>query len=223
MTHHPILANHPDYIAHEEEAEKLDEAENSWRERTRTARADYEERLADHRAAKAEALLAGDPPPPEPAPPADGGPDEARLFADQRSALRARRRDLLADLASEIETEARNREEEIAAEARPHIEALQRLADESAELVATVRTVKLPAERRDGVPAQHGVADRMRQGVVDIADLVASVVDGLSLLEPVEPEPPRMIAATFEPPEEPSPSQPSTTRDRTPAAIQRKG
>jgi len=205
---HPILANHPDFVAHEEKVAKLDEAENAWRERSRAASDDYQRRLAAHREAKAAALFAGEPPPPEPKPPAEGGPDEARMFFDRRSALRAERRDLLAKNAGEIEAAAAERIEKIADEARPLLAELEGLAAEADQLVAAVRSCLIAKEREQAVPAGMGIGDRMRH-TVSVLDLAAAVVDGSSLLAPVTPEQPRRIAASFESPEEKLP----TTRD----------
>jgi hypothetical protein len=97
---HEILSRHPSFLAFEEKVGKLDEAEAAWRERTSAARADYKAQVADYRREKQAALLSGSEPPVEPEPLPDNS-DEARLFLDQWSALRARRRDLLADLAPE--------------------------------------------------------------------------------------------------------------------------
>ena len=221
---HEILSTHPAYLAHEEEVSKLDGAEAKWRERTSAARADYGAQVADYRREKQAALISGSEPPVEPEPLPDNS-DEARMLLDQRSALRARRRDLLADLAPEVEDAAHRRWREIADEARPHVDALEKLADESRELVATVRMVLLPAERRDAVPPQHGRSDRMRfaLSVVDLVDIIAD--DGTPF-DPVAPPGPRMIAASFESPRRwlvLGSRRPSPTRDRSPSPLQRKG
>jgi hypothetical protein len=223
---HEILSRHPSFLAFEEKVGKLDEAEAAWRERTSAARADYKAQVADYRREKQAALLSGSEPPVEPEPLPDNS-DEARLFLDQRSALRARRRDLLADLAPEVEDAAHRRWREIADEARPHVDALEKLADESRELVATVRMTLVPAERRDAdaVPPGHGRGDRMRHSV-SVGDLVDIIANDGSPFDPVAPPGPRMIAATFEAPPRPEdepPSPPSPARDRTPAPIQVKG
>jgi hypothetical protein len=221
---HEILTRHPAYLAHEEKVSKLDEAEAVWRERTRAARVDYEARLSEYRSRKAEALLAGDPPPPEPAPP-PGGQDEARLFLDKRQALRDERRDVLADIAPEVEGAAHRRWREIADEAGPHVDALEKLAAEAGELVSTVRMTLLPAERRGGVPPPHGRADRMRHSL-SVGDLVEVITSDGSPFDPVTPLGPRMIAASFEAPPRPEdepPSRPSPTHDRSPSPLQRKG
>jgi hypothetical protein len=219
---HPILASHPAYQAHMEEVAKFDEAEAAWRERTRKAREDYEAGLAEYRSDKAVALLEGREPPREPQPPADGGPDEARLFLDQRQALRYARRDLLADLAPEVEAAARARMEEIVDEARPLLAELESLADESGQLVAVVRSCLLSKERSENVPAGHGRGDRMRH-TVTVLDLAAAVIDGFSLFDPMAPEPARLIAASFEAPEEPKPSRPLPSQNRSPSPLQVKG
>jgi hypothetical protein len=99
---------------------------------------------------------------------------------------------------------------------------LEKLAVEAGELVSTVRMTLLPAERRDGVPPPHGRADRMRHSLSS-ADLIKVITSDGSPFDPVAPPGPRIIAATFEAPQEKPPSPPSTMRDRTPAAIQRKG
>jgi hypothetical protein len=207
---HEILSNHPQYAEHQEKVADLNAARGKWETRTRELSDKYQVRLSDYRREKSEALLRGERPPPEPEPP-EVATDEARLFQDRMTALRAEERELLADLCDEIEAAAVARERELADEARPLVAELQRKVDEAAELTTMMRTVRLRRDRRDGVPAGHGVSDRMRQKVT-VVDMLTVVAEGGSLFDPVEPSQPEIVAASFEP--EPEKPVSKTMRDR---------
>lgn len=201
---HEILSTHPAVVAHRVKVDELDTAEAAWRERTRAARADHEAALADFRRKKTDLLLAGRETPAPPEPPADNS-DEARLFLDQRSRLRDEERDVYASICHEVEAMAEVRELALIDQARPLVEKLTGVASELEALASAVRTVRLHRERRvDGVPAGEGVSDRIRHRV-EVRDLVAAVIDGVSLLAPIDPPQRGIIAAGFQPDPLPTP------------------
>ena len=184
MTHR-ILAEHPTVLALTERDADLEAARRVFLERQQKRRAEHEAAVAEHWRAVREAVLAGEPPPPEPIPPPDES-DQARLFLDEQGKLRIERRELLASLADELEPAAEARAAELLDRVRPHVAEIEEVAVELAELVSTMRHLRMLRERHDSIAPGEGLSDRMRTRVTP-ADVVNAVIRGERLLDPVKP------------------------------------
>jgi hypothetical protein len=186
MNPHPVLTEHPTYVEHRAKIDRLEAVKASWRSEVSRERQAYDQAVKDHKEASRLALMAGEPQPPEPAPPADTG-EKARTFHDEQKRLREQGRVLIADLCEQLEADAETRLSTLTAEASPHVSALAEIAREVDSLVSTIRETRMLKERRrDHIAPFHGVSDRMRRSVT-VVDLTAAVAENVNLLDPVTP------------------------------------
>lgn len=141
---HPIIADHPEFAELARRRVRLHQARMKHTERTRQADTQYRQALAEYRRRREAAVLAGEEPPQEPAPPRADANDE-QLFIAESARIDADERTWLAEHADDVRRALADREQEVMAELRPLVREVDRRVAEVVSLVGAARQVQAVA------------------------------------------------------------------------------
>jgi hypothetical protein len=168
---HPLVAEHPDWVALEREREKLARAQAIFHRRASEASLRRGEAEARFNRELREATLNGTAPPAALPPPAPVG--DAHALMRRREELDQKENALLARLADELGDELAATERAIRAECKPLVRQLDAWVRELRSIVSASNRMRLAAGR-PRVPSSS---------LIDAAALVRAVQDGRGFLE----------------------------------------
>jgi hypothetical protein len=169
---HPILTQHPEWVALDDREAKLRDAQDHWREARNEEKRLYLEAKERYKHDRDEAIVNGQlaPEPPEDLP---DHTEEAHQFLMKLNRIATEREKLLAKLQLDIEAAALEREETLLDQARELVDQLHPLAEELSSLASTLRSAQVAAR-----------VDTRTRASVRVHDLVEAVTRRDTLLMP---------------------------------------
>lgn len=175
---HPILTEHPAYHEHQRRVAELEAKRHAWSERRSAQSAEYEAAVKAWRIARREGSGV---PPPEPPPEDQSG----SWFHEQHRSLTADGKELLADIAEDIEAAAAAREAELLAIVHTVRQQLRPVAHEITQLSRMLAQVRVQRHVAAGISPNTRPRTRDKVTPAELVELVEADERPLAPLPPL--------------------------------------